>query len=326
VKPFTGVCDRSGGLGIRAADNGTGSSNPNQNTYDVAFPIYVDNTIFDAPQPVDLTGTTITAGKRSISDLDVSVEYYFSTSVQAARIRVILENPTNKDIHVTIAVPVNLDSDEDTVIETTSSGDATLSAADCWVVTSDDGRDDQPIVTTVILGPGNPEATPSLVTDSVFDCDSSEGIGTSYDITVPARTIIGPTTRSLMFFAGLGDIIGTGNTVDGAKTNAEQFSDVNNLNSSLLQGLTNDQLRETLNWDFVNGTGGCGVDEGDGNIDDGDSSNCLLGLCSDNEDSLFGCSVMDEGHPDPTFALLLLLAAARHLRRGMPGRIKPDND
>ncbi len=246
---FVGGCDETPGLSIIDATSANGSTD----AYDYAYSIWVDGVVFDAPDPVDLTGNTITAGPVVMSDLNVSVEYAFSNVVQAGRIRAIFDNPTLNPITVTVDMPVNLGSGIDTVIEATSSGDAVFTTADRWVVTSDGDPPGEAVNTTVLWGPGA-TVTPSFVTSSVFSCIGSQGIGASFEITVPARD-----TRALMFFAGLGDIVGLDNTVAGAIANAAMFNNNGTIDASLLAGITDAELVEIVNWAIVPArTGGGG--------------------------------------------------------------------
>ncbi len=255
---FTGTCKSLPGLTIDDAriDNG------NTNAFDTAYTIYVDGAPFVAPNPSHLTGTTFTAGPVSMSGLNVTVEYHFSDIIQAARIRVILENPTAIDNNPSISVALNLGSDAGTVIEATSSGDLLYTTADRWVITSD-GLPLTPVNTTVVYGPGTVRVVPFFTTTTVCGdpgpTGDPTGIGYSFNITVPANA-----TRQLMFFAGLGDIVGPGNTITGAIANVTMFDNNNNIDPSLLAGIPAGDLGEILNWAFTNfvalgggGGGGC---------------------------------------------------------------------
>jgi hypothetical protein len=238
---FSGFCFRTAGLTIEDATSADGNSD----AYDFAHSIWVNDVIFAAPASVDLTGNTITAGPVTMSGLEVSVEYAFSDAVQAARIRAIFQNPTNSAIDITVDMPVNSGASPMT-IEATSSGDALFDTADRWVVSSDGDPPVDPVNTTVLWG-DRAAVTPSSVTTTVFACDgdAGEGIGVSFDLSIPANS-----TRQLMFFAGLGDIEGSGNTVAGAITNAAMFDIYTNIDPSLLAGLTDTELGEIVNWEL----------------------------------------------------------------------------
>jgi hypothetical protein len=244
--PFTGTCAGSPGFTIDDAQSAGGSGD----AYDFAWSLFVNGTIFDPGNTVDLTGNILTAGPVNMSGLNVTYQLLFSSTAQLARLKVYFINPTAADISATVQVPINFGSDSGTVVNATSSGDTTVTTADRWVLTSDGGPGD-PVNTTVLKGPGAPAVTPSSVTQSVFDCSATNGIGATFNITVPAAT-----GRSLMFFAGLGSIVGTGNTIAGAIGSAANFNSnatLTALDPTLLADLTSDQLLEILNWDFSGG-------------------------------------------------------------------------
>lgn len=238
---FSGTCDNTAGLTIQDATSADGTTD----AYDNAYSIWVDDVIFDAPDPVDLTGNTVTAGPVALSGLNVTVEYLFSDVVQGARIRVILQNPGVIPINTSIDVAVNPGSNGNTVIESTSSGDAVFDVADRWVVTSESSAATDPVNTTVLWGPGA-TVQPSSSVNTVFLCNTNDGIGSTFDITVP-----GIATRQLVFFAGLGDITGTGNTVAGAVANATLFDAQNSIDPTLLAGISDRTFDEIVNWVFT---------------------------------------------------------------------------
>ncbi len=235
---FSGTCNQTAGFTIEDATSADGSSD----AYDFAHSIWVDGVIFDAPDPVDLTGNTVTAGPVVMSGLDVTMEYAFSDVVQAGRIRAIFTNPTSSPIDITVDMAMNSGAAPFT-IEGTSSRDTVFDAGDRWVVTSDGGPND-PVNTTVLWGQ-RAAAPPSTVTTTVFDCVGTEGIGVSFNISIPANS-----TRQLLFFAGLGDMRGLGNTVAGALTNAAMFDVYLDIDPSLLAGIANSELGEILNWEL----------------------------------------------------------------------------
>jgi hypothetical protein len=268
------VCDNSLGLTI---ENAFRANDGNISAYDKGWQVFINDQVFTAlGQTVELTDNltsqVITAKPEPLAGLDglrVTVEHLFSEPLQAARIRVLFENTTNDPIELAVDVPVNLGSDADTTVEMTSSGDTLFKTDDWWVITSDGDPPQAPVSTIVLFGPVNPPLAPSAVTQNVFGCnDTGEGIGMSFTkTTIPANSI-----RSLMFFAGLGDIMGDGNTVDGAINNVAMFADPATIDASLVGDLSNAEWDETLNWRFIR-EGGVGIG-GDGG--GGGGSGCTL--------------------------------------------------
>lgn len=237
--PFSGTCDNSGGLNINDAT----SPGDDSDAYDNAWNLYVNGTIFNAGNIVDLTGTTVTAGPVAMSGLNVSVEYFFSTTAGLGRIRPIFHNPTGAPITVTVDVPVNYGSDSSTVYEMTSSGDNVVTTADRWVVSSQGSTGEYN--TVVWYGSGAPAVTPSSYTTTVFDCAATPGIGATFSVTVPAGA-----TRSLVFFAGLGAITSTTDSLAGAISAAATFDGtLASLPAEWLTGMGATEISEALNWE-----------------------------------------------------------------------------
>ena len=238
--PFGGSCNGSPGVG--ATDAGTSATG---DAYDNGYGLYVDGTLF-ATGTADLTGTTVTAGPQVMSGLDVTRQLFFSTTRQVMRVLDSFQNPTAGTINVVVEMPVNFGSDGATVVGATSSGDLIFTTADRWVITSDGGPFD-PVNTTVLFGPGAPAITAASVTQTVFSCAATNGVGWTFNLSVPAGA-----TRRLLFFAGLEDMLGAGNTVAGAMTNAAIFDSAVTLHTTtdLTSGLSNAELLQVANWDF----------------------------------------------------------------------------
>ncbi|MCX8071341.1 MAG: hypothetical protein N3C12_02655 [Candidatus Binatia bacterium] len=208
---FGGFCGYSPALGLTDAGSAAGSASGAFDAYDEAWSVWIDGVPFVAPATVDLTGTTLLAGPVPMSGLNVWVQYFFSINTQAMRMLVFLQNSTASTITAVVEVPVNFGSDSYTQVDDTSSGDTSVTVADRWVVTSDGGRGD-PVNTSVFYGPGAPAVAPFNYTQTVFECSGSEGLGATFNISVPANS-----ARALMFFAALGDILGTGNPFQGPR-------------------------------------------------------------------------------------------------------------
>lgn len=232
---FTGSCDGSPGLTINDARSADGDGD----MYDNAWGIWVDGSPF-APAAINVNGNQVTAGPESLSGLDVSMEYLFSDVIEAGRTLVTFTNPTGSPITVSVEVPANFGSDSSTTIVTTSSGDTGFTTADGWVITWDTSSE---INTSVFQGP-NASVTPSSVTETVYSCSSVDGLGATFDLTIPAGG-----TQALMFFMGIAEIDGTGSTdTANAEANAQQFSDFGTIDTSLTGDLTQQQLDQIVNW------------------------------------------------------------------------------
>ena len=251
---FSGSCDTTSGFAIKDATSASGDTG----AYDYAHSIWVDDVIFVAPGgSVNVTGKTITAGPVVMSGLEVTMEYAFSDVVQAGRIRAIFVNPSNSPIDISVDMPVNSGAVPFT-IEATSSGDKLFTTDDRWVVSSDLVPLNNPVNTTVLWGV-RAAVPPSFATTTVFGCGGTDGLGVTFDISIPARS-----TRQLLFFAGLGDIEGLGNTIAGAISNAATFDVYLDIDDSLLAGITDAELFEIVNWELRpvksgGGGGGCSL-------------------------------------------------------------------
>ena len=195
---FSGNCGGGPGFNITDATSAGGSND----AYDDAWGIWVDGVAFSSGPNVDLdaTGRIVTAGPVAMSGLDVTHQYAFADDLEVARILSAFHNPTGAPISITVEVPVNFGSDGGTQADGTSSGDAVFDMNDRWAVTSDGGPSDG-VNTTVFYGPDSPSVVPTSVTQTVFTCFGTEGIGATFDLTIPAGE-----TSSVMFFAGLGSI------------------------------------------------------------------------------------------------------------------------
>ncbi|MCH8919378.1 MAG: hypothetical protein IIA23_01570, partial [Chloroflexi bacterium] len=193
--PAGGDDDDSPGLNIHDAQFTGGQSD----AFDHGLMVFVDDVIFVAPGgDADLTGETLTAGPVTLSDLDVSMEYFALSSEAKLRTFVTFDNPSGSPIAATVSWVTNMGSDDDTAVAGTSSGDALFTTSDRWVVTFEDccdPLDNDPVNTHVLFGPGSPAVTPSSVSQTVFENSGTEGILAEYDITVPAGG-----TRYLLFF------------------------------------------------------------------------------------------------------------------------------
>ena len=180
---FSGTCNGSPGTSIGDAT----SANGDNDAYDQSWQIFVDGAVFSTGGNAlqDITGRKITAGPVTLSGLNVTHQIYLSDTLEVGRILASFHNPTGSPINTMVEVPVNFGSDGSTTVDGTSSGDAVFDVNDRWAVTSDGGPND-PVNTTVLYGPGTPSVVPTSVTQTLFSCAGTEGIGATFDFTIPA--------------------------------------------------------------------------------------------------------------------------------------------
>ena len=279
---FGGSCSGSPGLGVVDA-----SAFSAGDAFDWAYQVVVDGNFFVAPGTVDLTGSTLTAGPVALSGLDVTYSFHASTVVYGARVLARFHNPSGSTINATVQVPVNFGSDGGTTVRATSSGDLVVTLADRWVVTSDSGPYD-PVNTTALWGT-NASLTPSAITQTVFNCAGTEGLGVTFNLSVPAGQ-----TRALMFFAGLGNVTSNANTIAGAIASAPLFDSLASVPADLIADLTPADIAQVVNWTRCgNGVIDSGEQCDDGNGASGDccSSTCQYEANGDPcTDDGFGCT------------------------------------
>jgi hypothetical protein len=235
---FSGSCTGNPNSGFSIVDAATQDGDGDM--YDYGWSIWVDDTIFASPAGFTVSGNTASSGPETLSGLTVSMEYLFSDVIEAGRLIATFANPTASPISVSVDVPINFGSDSSTTIITTASGDTTFTTADGWGMTWDTSSE---INTSVFFGPGA-TVTPSAVTEQVFGCAGSQGLGATFDLTIPAGG-----TQALMFFMGIGEIDGTGSTdIANAQTNAQQFGSFATIDASLTGDLTQQELDQIVNW------------------------------------------------------------------------------
>ncbi len=236
--PFGGSCNFAPpGLAMSDADGPTGAGD----AYDIAWSIWLDGVIYSAGPTVDLTGTTYTAPASAMSGLNVSVQYHFVPGDAVARILVTLENAGATTVDTALQVSNNWGSDGGTVVRATSSGDAIVGIDDRWIITSDGGPSD-PVNLSVMYGEGA-GVTPASYVTTVFGCAGSQGLGTTFDMSVPAGQ-----TQRLMFFAGLGGVMENNNLVASAQASASFFTDMASLDPTWIGDLSQAELDSIVNW------------------------------------------------------------------------------
>lgn len=230
---FSGSCSASAGVLLSDANTADGDGD----MYDNAWGIWVDGTPLSGA--LSISGSIATVAPQTLSGLSVSSEYRFSDTIEAFRLLASFTNPTGSPISVTVEVPANFGSDSNTTLVSTSSGDATFDLGDNWAQTWDTSSE---INTSVFYLPGA-GLTPSSYTQTVFNCAGNQGLGATFALTVPANS-----TRRLMFFAGIGEIDGSGSTdTANATANAQQFNSFETIDSSLTAGISPAEASEIVN-------------------------------------------------------------------------------
>ena len=241
--PVGGTCDAGPGLGVEDAHLTTSGDVVLQgDAFDGGLTVFVDNQQYVSPDTVDLTGTTLTSGPVSLSGLNTSVQYYVSPTNATLRTLISLNNPTTDSITVPVTVATNFGVDDFIQIIDTSSGDTTFTTADRYLITDDALTEfDDPTVTSVVTGgSGSPLVQPSAVSNTVFNCNGTQGVLVTYNVTVPAGE-----TRSLLLFNQLNS------TPTEATADVGAFNDNTTLAATdFLAGLSEADLATVVNFDF----------------------------------------------------------------------------
>ena len=213
--------------------------------YDGALFFTINGVTYNPDPTGDLTDTTVTGATVNLSGLNVTGEYYADPNLPVIRALATLENPTNSAITIVFSLLGDLGSDSDTAVFSTSSGDAFVSSEDSWVISFEDegvSPPSDPVITHVLNGPFA-EVTPQ----NAFLVNTLDGYGFQYEVTIPANS-----TRSLMFFNALTS------TTEEAAIAAALYEDVSSgspfAETTLLSGLTNEQLSNIVNWNFFGPT------------------------------------------------------------------------
>lgn len=184
-------------------------------------------------------GTTVTGKPQTMAGLTVSGQLYMLASKAVARSVLFLQNPTAAPITVNVKNASNLGSDAGTILQATSSGDATLDANDNWFISSDSSTPpSDPVLTFAFNQAGGVRGTnnnaPGAGSDRFYE---------TYSVTVPPGQ-----TRSLMMFVQLSA------TVAGAKSDATVFNSSASMQAAgYLQGLSTAQLSQMANWNLQSG-------------------------------------------------------------------------
>ncbi|MBW4546944.1 MAG: DUF4347 domain-containing protein [Symplocastrum torsivum CPER-KK1] len=216
-------------------DNGSGIEEATlggqDDAFDDALRIEIDGEAFAPPTDGTATGQTFTSSTVVMSGLNVTAQYYADPNQPVLRQFVSLENPTDNPITITYRLSSNVGSDGETTVQATSSGDTSFTTSDRWVITDDSPTGADPTNTFVLSLPNG------LAPNFVSQTDPSDDILAEFTVTIPANS-----TRSLLFFNALSDTSAT------AQANVSIFDDMAALQAStLLDGLTSEQLANTLN-------------------------------------------------------------------------------
>jgi hypothetical protein len=234
----TGVCEAAPGLSVVDAVLDPGGPAEHDDAFDNGLVLYVDDAVFVSQLSPAVTSSSLTAGPRRMSGLDVSVQYLALEDAPTLRTLATFANPGAAPITATVRMASNFGSDLTTAVRATSSGDTAASTADRWVVTSDDATTPTDAVnTSVLAGPGNPPLPPSLVSTAAFTCVTTAGLVAEYRVTVPPGE-----TRSLLFFNDLHA------TNDAAISAATTYDTTPAAGGPLLTGLDATTLSGVLNW------------------------------------------------------------------------------
>ena len=245
--PAGGECPNTEvpGLGVsEAALDPTGDNMGD--AFDNAQLFFVNNQEFVAPATWDVQtdpsnatlNRVVTSGPVSVGGLNTTVEYRAMPNQQVLRGTVFLSNPGASPVTVPFTMATNFGSDSGTVAIGSSSGDATFTDADRWLVTADDATSPTDAVnTSVLAGPGQIAAPPTATSTTVFDCSDTNGVQATFHVTVPAGG-----TSGLMFFNELSG------TTAGAVGTAARFNTNPGATDELLSGLSEAQRASIVNW------------------------------------------------------------------------------
>ena len=225
--------------------------------------VTVDGQYFSNPGTmVDLTGQALTTRTVDFGGVQVTIQHMALTNQPILRTFVTLQNTTAVAATKTVTVEQDLGSDDGTWVQTTSSGDDTWATADRWAITTQGNvfPVGDPVITTVLFGPGTvaspqtnlylcgdrwtlPSAgTAQAVKDDAVNADALANLPAQTSASYFSVTIPAGETRSLAFFSAV-----TPNTAVAPAEELTALYDAG-LTGPLAEGLTTDQVRQTVNW------------------------------------------------------------------------------
>jgi hypothetical protein len=209
--------------------------------FDGGFAVWVgglNGEIFgDADGNGNKRGQRLSAGPTATNGLKVSQTETALQTSPTLRMIFQFKNTTGHTIKRAIAVESNLGSDDDTTIDKTSSGNASWSRADRWLVSHeapfDAGAD--PVVTQVWFGK---QARKQVVDVEHTGANDPDCFLSTFKIGVKPHKV-----RDLMFFTELK------NSIAPAKHSARKFNK-RHLSHKLLKGLGHRVQKRIVNWDL----------------------------------------------------------------------------
>jgi hypothetical protein len=217
----------------------------NGDAYDGAFEffintedsVYTESGVYTGG--VDTIGTTISLSEQFIDSLYVSKNYYFSPTEPVVRAIFKIRNPAQSVRTVKVGIYTNMGSDGSTIMDTCSTGGASLTDADRWMVTTDGYPYDSgdPINTWVRFGPGTVLSAP------VFGLKPEENIDDYLDT---VEVIVPANSYSLILQFNRMD-----STSAAARINTAKFNTVAAVKAAgYLTGMSDAELDSVVNWDF----------------------------------------------------------------------------
>lgn len=238
----TGVCGDSPGLGVIDAELTVGNTTKTD-AFDRAFLLWIDDHRFVAPDTVDVTDRTLTAGPVTVADVEVTVEYRAFPSSATLRTFVTLHNPSTQPLQPFITLSTNFGSDSGTLLAATSPEGNKQN----WRLTTDSltTPDDPPIV-LVSFGPRGPGGlAPPLTLNSteIFGCPGTADGG--------GRALRGRITIAPGQTAHLLQVVRLFDSIDPALSGGQAFNTNPAPDSELMTGITAAQLPFIVNWNFI---------------------------------------------------------------------------
>lgn len=241
--PTGGKCGPIPGIGLFDA----GPFAPNFDAFDGGLILFVD----DVPLPVTTAISedfgVARVGPATLSGLEVTLTYAALPSSPTLRTLVQVSNPTTAAVSTRVALATNFGSDDETLVRSTSDGDAAITAADRWAITSDDqgvSPTADPVTTHVVAGQS--AAVLPAIDTNVFQCsgnDPANGLLATYDLSV------GPgQTQTLLLFNQVHTL------VEDATNDVAAFDETPGPGDAILADLDATILTSVVNWSLCRRT------------------------------------------------------------------------